>query len=93
MKLVYLHQSRETTGLIDELFRTRGGNFTLAVEHNRKTECITTYEDTAGSWDFDLAAKIEDFAQSGRIQIIENSEPSNGVWKYYEVKREHGFEQ
>ncbi len=90
MKLVYLHQSTETCSLIQELFDTRP-TFSLTVEFNRKRECITTYEDTAGSWDFDMEKRIRSLAASGRIEIIENSEPSEGTWKYYEVKHERGF--
>lgn len=91
MKLVYLHQSRDVTPLIDELFATRGTDFTIKVEFNRKHHAITSFEDTAGSWPYDLAKKIEEYEQSGRIQIIENSEPSEGTWKYYEVKHENDF--
>jgi len=92
MKLVILHQSRDVTPLINELFSTCGLDFSIKVEFNLKGKAITTFEDTAGSWSFDFAAKIKELEAQGRITVIENSEPSDGTWRYYEVKRENGFE-
>lgn len=91
MKLVYLHQSRETVDLVAELFATRS-DFTIKVESNRRGKVITTFEDTAGSWTSNVTAKIKELEASGRITVIDNSEPADATWRYYEVKHEYGFE-